>query len=275
MANMKQSEIAKKLHKSPGWVSKYCRRDLSKPESFYDAPRSGAPVTALTPENMKVLEACEGKLGQSVTVLRDKLGISTGSVSTGFKKLGLFAYRRSVQSRLKKKHKKIRYATATRMRHHGVEYWENYLITDEKIWTVDGYFNPQNDRVRAKCKEDVEAVERDKFPGKRMVWLGMSARALTGLVHFQGSVNGTVYREKVLKKVVLEDVLKRTKSKGLPIHKRKMFKRNQDMIFEQDFAQPHSTNANQEFMEENFPAHTPTLWRYEGKDELFFGAKMG
>ena len=57
MANMKQSEIAKKLHKSPGWVSKYCRRDLSKPESFYDALRTEAPVTALTPENMKVLDS--------------------------------------------------------------------------------------------------------------------------------------------------------------------------------------------------------------------------
>ena len=34
--------------------------------------------------------------------------------------------------------------------------------------------------------------------------------------------------------------------------------------------QPHSTNTNQEFMEENFPAHTPTLWRYEDKDDLFF-----
>ena len=52
-----------------------------------------------------------------------------------------------------------------------------------------------------------------------------------------------------------------------------MFKRNQDMIFEQEFAQPHSTNADQEFMEENFPVHTPTLWRYEGKDNLFFGPK--
>ena len=88
------------------------------------------------------------------------------------------------------------------------------------------------------------------------------------MVHFKGSVNGAVYREKVLKKVVLEDVLQRRKSKGEPIHKRKMF-----MIFEQDFAQPHSTNANQEFMEENFPAHTPTLWRYEGEHELFFGPK--
>ena len=102
------------------------------------------------------------------------------------------------------------------MRHHNVKYWKNYLISDEKIWTVDGYFNPQNDRVKARCKEDVESVERDKFPGKRMVWLGMSARALTPLVHFKGSVNGTVYREKVLKKVVLEDVLQSQKVRGCP-----------------------------------------------------------
>ena len=27
----------------------------------------------------------------------------------------------------------------------------------------------------------------------------------------------------------------------------------------QEFAQPHSTNANQEFMEKNFPKQTPTL----------------
>ena len=26
-------------------------------------------------------------------------------------------------------------------------------------------------------------------------------------------------------------------------------------------------------MEKHFPAHTPTLWRYEGKDPLFFGPK--
>eukprot|EP00493_Phyllostaurus_siculus_P023947 UN24284 len=98
------------------------------------------------------------------------------------------------------------------MRHKDVKFWERFLISDEKIWTVDGYFNPQNDRVRAKRKEDVESVERDKFPGKRIVWLGMSARGLTPLVHFKGSVNGSVYKEKVLKKVIVDDVLQRKKS---------------------------------------------------------------
>ena len=103
IAEMKQCDIVRKLKKSPKWVSKWCKRDLSNPQNFYDAPRSGAPVTALTPENMKKLADCEGKLGQSKTVLQGKLSISSGSFTNGFKKkLGLFAYRRSVQSRLKK-----------------------------------------------------------------------------------------------------------------------------------------------------------------------------
>ena len=51
-----------------------------------------------------------------------------------------------------------------------------------------------------------------------------------------------------------------------------MFKKNGDMIFEQDFASPHSTNLVHEFMEEHFPAYTPTLWRMKDH-EFFFGAK--
>ena len=65
--------------------------------------------------------------------------------------------------------------------------------------------------------------------------------------------------------------MKRKKTKGVPIHKRKMVAKNSEMIFEQDFAPPHCTN--QLFMEEHFPAHTPTLWRYEDIEPLFFGPK--
>jgi len=72
---------------------------------------------------------------------------------------------------------------------------------------------------------------------------------------------------------MLDDIMKRKKTKGVPVHKRKMVAKTSDMIFEQDFAQPHCTNANQVFMEEHFPAHTPTLWRYEDNDPLFFGPK--
>ena len=81
MANMQPIEISKTLGKCKAFVFKWYKRDLSDPTNFYDSPRKGAPVTALTPENMTKLADCEGKLGQSVSVLRDKLGISTGSVS--------------------------------------------------------------------------------------------------------------------------------------------------------------------------------------------------
>ena len=35
----------------------------------------------------------------------------------------------------------------------------------------------------------------------------MSARGFTPLVHFKGDVNGSVFQEKVLDKVVVQDVL--------------------------------------------------------------------
>ena len=86
-------------------------------------------------------------------------------------------------------------------------------------------------------------------------------------------MNGTVYERKVLQKIGRRCSETEKKTNGVPTHKRKMVEKNSDMIFEQDFAQPHCTNANQMFMEEHFPAHTPTLWRYEGVDPLFFGPK--
>ena len=60
--------------------------------------------------------------------------------------------------------------------------------------------------------------ERDKFPGKRMVWLGHSELGTTKLVTLKGNMNGQVYQDKVLRKAVLEDVLQRKKSKGMQIN---------------------------------------------------------
>ena len=52
IGKMSQSKIVDALNKSNAFVSKWCREDLSDPTNFYDKPREGAPVTALTPENM-------------------------------------------------------------------------------------------------------------------------------------------------------------------------------------------------------------------------------
>ena len=105
-------------------------------------------------------------------------------------------------------------------------------------------FNAQNDRVRAEKAEDVPPLDMDKFPAQRMLWMGMSAKGTTGLYWLKGKVNGQKYLNKILEKAVLKDVLQR-KGYNKPIHKRKLFKSNARMIFEQDFVTPHSTNANQ------------------------------
>ena len=111
IANMQPSEISKTLGKCKAFVFKYYKRDLSDPTNFYDLPPKGVQ-SQLSPQKIcsnSLIAICEGKLNQSVIVLRDKLEFSTGSVSNDFKKLGLFAYRRGVQSRLKKKHIRVRF----------------------------------------------------------------------------------------------------------------------------------------------------------------------
>ena len=66
------------------------------------------------------------------------------------------------------------------------------------------------------------------------------------------------------------------KRKGFnkPIDKRKLFKSNANMIFEDDFAPAHTTNVNEDFKQKNFPNHTPVLHRFRGKHPVYFGAKF-
>ena len=262
----------RKIEKLVG-KSRYFVRTWKNETCFLDKPGRGRKRTALTPKNLRKLEGCELKDDQSNRRVGKKLGISKSSVSRGFLGLGMPARKRPKASKLKPNHVKWRFACAKNYRHASPEFWENFLITDETIWTTNGMVNPQNDRVRARDPNTVESREVEKFPGSRMVWLGMSARGTTPLHWFKGNVNGETYRMKILKKIVLEDVLQR-EDDDAPINRRKLFERNDDMVFEQDFATPHSTNVNEDFMSTNFPQHTPTLHRFRGKHDLYFPPKM-
>ena len=265
-ADMSQAAIAFKLAKHRNWVSKWCEKSC-----FLDAPRSGRPRTSLTPANLKKLSSYEKK-NAPVRTVGPKLKMSKSSASRGFLQLGLKAYRRPKVSKLTKKHIAQRYVATEKFKDEDPEFWDNWIFTDEKWWSEDGFFNPQNDRVRAKRKEDVDPHEVGKFPAKRMVWMGISSRTTTGCVWFKKNVNGEVYRKEVLQKVMVDDVMQR-EDEDVEIHRRKMFTDNDDFIFEQDWATPHSTNINHEFMEEHFPAYTPTLWRHSDKP-LFLSPKF-
>ena len=122
---MSKSEIAYKLGRSESWVRKWCEES-----NFLDKQRVGRPRSALTPENLTKLNACKvisinfgklvfgGKLGKSNRVMPKTLGIGKSSVSRGFKELGLFAFRLSTQSKLTKKHIKIRFEKTALFRKH-------------------------------------------------------------------------------------------------------------------------------------------------------------
>jgi len=267
-AQMPQEAIAVRLGVSPAFVNKW--KDAS---DFSSKKRSGRPVSVLTEPNLIKLRTAKLKTAQSTRKLATKLKMGRNSVSRGMRSLGLKSYRRSKQSKLNGDHIEMRFETAENFKDYPPEYWEDYLITDEKTWCTNGMLNSQNDRIWAECAEDVPPLDMDKFPGKRMIWLGMSARGLTKPHWMKGKVNGDYYHEHILKKRVLNDVLKR-KGRSPNITETKLFKSNARMIFEQDFAKPHSTNKNQAFMEKHFPNHTPTLHRYRGNHPYFFAPKM-
>jgi transposase len=267
-AGMPQTSIAEKLNRSEGWVSKWTGVD-----NFEDATRPGRPRTALTPSNMEKLSQCRGKTRQSCAVVAKRLDIGKSSVSRGFLEQDLPALRRPRQSKMTENHEEMRMETAENFKDEPPQFWDDVMSTDEKIWTVNGSLNVQNDRVRAQSSEEVDPYDLDKFPAQRMSWLGISSKGHTGIKWMRGKVNGEYYRKNILKKVIVDDVLKR-KGVGKKINRRKMFSSNKRMVFVQDWATPHSTNVNEKFMEKHFPNHSPTLHRFRGKHEYFFSPKM-
>ena len=141
--DMSKAAIAYKLGVSKTFVAKWCDKEV-----FFDKARTGAPRTALTEKNLDKLQKCEvknfsfvkslflGQIGKSKRVMAKALGISPTSVTRGFKELGLYAYRLSTQSKLTKKHVKVRYEKAKLFRKYSIKFYERFLISDEKIWTV-------------------------------------------------------------------------------------------------------------------------------------------
>ena len=51
-----------------------------------------------------------------------------------------------------------------------MSYWEKKYYTDEKIFRVDGYDNPQNDGVRETSAKNVEPKENQNI--QHNVWFG-------------------------------------------------------------------------------------------------------
>ncbi|CAF3966827.1 unnamed protein product [Rotaria sp. Silwood1] len=77
------------------------------------------------------------------------------------------------------------------------------LFSDEKMFDLDGMYNSQNDIIwavnRAEADDKGGIKQKQKFPQKVMVWLGVCFKGVTPLVIFdEETVNHERYIEKVL-----------------------------------------------------------------------------
>lgn len=124
------------------------------------------------------------------------------------------------------------------------------LFSDEKIFSLDGVYNIQNDRIWAVNRKEADkkgGIKRlNKFPTKVMVWLGVCVEGLTTLVILdKGTLNHEIYIKKVL------PVAKRCGNKML----------GDNWTFQQDGATSHTHHLSQQWCADNLPSFiSKTYW---------------
>ena len=74
---------------------------------------------------------------------------------------------------------------------------------DERIFDLDGMYNSQNQRIWASSRDEADEKdgikEKQQFPQKIMVWLGVCSKGVTPFVIFdRETVDHVVYIQKAL-----------------------------------------------------------------------------
>jgi hypothetical protein len=116
------------------------------------------------------------------------------------------------------------------------------VFSDEKLFSVDGVWNRQNERIWAISREAANQKGGlrgvSKFPGKIMVWLGACVNGVSKVVFLE---SGTVNQEKYINEV-------------LPVA-RKFGNTHfgNDWWFQQDGARAHTAAASQNWCKDNLP----------------------
>ncbi|CAF1315268.1 unnamed protein product [Rotaria sp. Silwood1] len=153
----------------------------------------------------KVKNRLKCKRRVSSRKLANEFDISERSVRRILKEdLGLRPYKKRIEPLLTNTHKAKRIMFANWIRHNfRKEETMRILFSDEKMFDLDGMYNSQNDIIwavnRAEADDKGGIKQKQKFPQKVMVWLGVCFKGVTPLVIFdEETVNHERYIEKVL-----------------------------------------------------------------------------
>lgn len=121
--------------------------------------------------------------------------------------------------------------------------WENFLFTDEKLFTVEQAHNRQNDRIwSANAPGPSSVVEHRQKSKSVMVWAGVCASGKTPLVFVEQGV-------KINKDVYVRDILQAV---VLPWAQQHFG--DQKWTLQQDSAPAHRAKTTQEWCKTNFPS---------------------
>lgn len=206
-------------------------------------PGPSRTVRTTTAAN-KVKRWLNAKKKKSVRILARKLHVGRESVRKIIK-LDLLCkpYKVCKQPKLTEGHKIRRVQFSNWIRNNFKKSDTSRIVfSDEKLFSVDGVWNRQNERVWAVNREAANQVGGlrgvSKFPGKIMVWLAACASGISKVVFLE---SGTINQDKYIEEVL--PVARRFGNKQLGTH----------WWFQQDGARAHTAARSQNWCKENLP----------------------
>ena len=243
---------------SDGGLNSLLKR-IQQTNSIERKKGSGRPKSSCTQENIEIVEdlilSQEDKPGTHLSQrkIAKQSGIHRSTVQRiSSKILKLKSFRKvKCQCLTELQMKKRRIRCRKLLRKFNLIDLERTFFTDEKIFTIEGALNSQNDRVYAKAKNDLSDVRvhkpRSAFPKSVMVSGGISKMGKTS-IHFVepgAKINSHYYCH-----TLLSAMLPEMDNIG-----------ENDYIFMQDGARSHTSKYSLEFLHKNTPELLePDMW---------------
>ena len=242
------------------WFKKY-----REGQPLIDRQRSGRP-TVQTKISKMVLTKSLTKKRQSTRKLSERLSrhghkMSHMTVHNYLSKhLGAKAFKRSKIPKLTDEHIRKRLSFCRERLHWTQEDWKKIVWSDESIFQLYPEGNSKNDIIWAKQRDEVEPVEKMKFPPKVMVWGAMTSSCTSKLhiVPQKVSMDAVYYQENILQEILVP-MLRRTRTTG-PLDGRKCPDIMSEMTFMQDGARCHTAATTLQWLQD----HEIKFW---GKEE--------
>ena len=207
-AGKRQSEIVRMLRVPQQTVS-YAIKRLKKLGHKGDRPGRRRKRTINIRQNLHIIQQrIQRNPRSSMRKVARETGISRESVRRMAKKeLKLKPYKFQKVQLLTDENKRVPLQRCRALlRRSGAQRWKNFVFTDEKVFTMEQFHNPQNDRNWSEEASGPSAIvahcQNSQYV---MVWGGICATGKTPLVFVEKGVkiNQQVYQRDILEAVVL------------------------------------------------------------------------